>query len=136
MKNRTIIAFVAAFALAALVFQAAAQDKNAVEIMRQTDEADQADSGNRFAYLAGEIITSNTDTLYLGASYPLTDLMDISLYSIINGNDPSVIFDPWLVWDILPGWKLSTLMTVPFGEEDSSLGRMGVSGLLRLRFSF
>lgn len=100
------------------------------------DDPDDMTLNDRFAYLTGEIITSNTDTLYLGLRYPLTDLLDISLYSIVNCNDPSVILNPWLIWDVHPGWKLSASMTIPLGEEDSSLGRMGVSGLLRLRFSF
>jgi hypothetical protein len=100
------------------------------------DDKDDFTLNDRFAYITGEIITSNTDTLYLGARYPLTDLLDLSLYTIVNLNDQSVILNPWLEWDIFPNWKLSVAANIPAGHEDSGLGRMGVSGFTRLRYSF
>ena len=100
------------------------------------DNKDDLDLNDRLAYLTGEIITGNQDTLYLGAGYPLTDLMDLSLYTIINLNDPSLILNPWLEWDLRPGWKLSAALNVPLGQENSSLGRLGLSGFVRLRYYF
>ena len=94
------------------------------------------DLNDRFAYLTGEILSSDKDTLFLGGSYPVTDLMDFSLYAIVNCNENSAILNPWLVWDIRSGWKLSLSMTLPVGNRDGSLGRMDKGGFVRLRYSF
>lgn len=100
------------------------------------DNPDDMTLNDRFAYLTGEIITSNKDTLYLGLTYPITDLTDISLYSIVNVNDPSATFSPWLKWSAWPGWDVSLSLNIPAGAEDTSRGCMGTSGFLRVRVSF
>ena len=94
------------------------------------------DLNDRFAYLTGEVISPDKDTLFLGASYPVTDLMDFSLYGIINCNENSAILNPWLVWDVRTGWKLSLSITIPVGKDDGSLGRADMAGFIRLRYSF
>jgi hypothetical protein len=98
--------------------------------------ADELDLNDRFAYLTGEILSTNKDTLFLGASYPLTDLIDFSLYGIVNCNESSLILNPWIIWDLHEGLKLSASMSIPAGDDEGSNGRMGISGFLRLRYSF
>lgn len=94
------------------------------------------DLNDRFAYITGEILSADKDTLFLGGSYPLTDLMDFSLYAIVNCNENSALLNPWIIWDIRSGWKLSLSMTLPVGKREGSIGRMDVGGFLRLRYSF
>ncbi|VVS94323.1 hypothetical protein [Desulfoluna spongiiphila] len=100
------------------------------------DDTDEMTLNDRFAYLTGEILTSNKDTLYLGLTYPVTDLTDISLYTIVNCNDPSLTLSPWLEWNAHPGWDVSLSLNIPAGAEDASPGRTGTSGFVRVRYSF
>ena len=91
---------------------------------------------DRVGFFYGDILSTNRNTLFVGASYPVTDLMDLSLYGIVALNDPSAIVNPWLVVDISPGVKLWLTASVPVGEEQSHNGRSGPGGFCRLRFSF
>ena len=91
---------------------------------------------DRLAYLNGEILSINRDTLFSGLSYPLTDLLDFSLYTIIGCNDASVLLNPWLIYAIRPGLKLSLSLNIPIGDEDGQNGKSGASGFARLKFNF
>lgn len=99
-------------------------------------DADELDLNDRFAYITGEMLSTNKDTLFLGASYPVTDLIDFSLYGILNCNEQSMILNPWIIWDLHEGLKLSASMSIPVGEDNGSNGRMSIGGFLRLRYSF
>ena len=94
------------------------------------------DLNDRLAYLTGEIISPDKDTLFLGASYPVTDLMEFSLYGIINCNENNAMLNPWVVWDVWAGWTLSVSVTIPLGKEEGSIGRADTAGFVRLRYSF
>ncbi|MBD3306435.1 hypothetical protein GF348_08665 [candidate division KSB3 bacterium] len=91
---------------------------------------------DRLAYLTGEILSANRDTLYAGVSYPLTDLIEVSMYSLIGCNDPSAIFNPWLIYDLRPGLKLSVSVMLPVGDDESQHGKSGPSGFARLKWYF
>ena len=88
------------------------------------------------AYFTGEVLAAGKDTVFVGASYPITELIEIALYGIIHCNDPSGIANPWLLFDLYPGLKLSLTAYVPIGGSSSVLGMSGPSGFARLRFSF
>lgn len=91
---------------------------------------------DRMAYLTGEILSINRDTLFTGLSYPLTDLIDGSLYTIIGLNDSSAILNPWLVYNIRPGISLSLTANIPVGNQKSQVGESGPSGFFRLKYHF
>ncbi|MFC1718731.1 hypothetical protein ACFL6S_34080 [Candidatus Poribacteria bacterium] len=91
---------------------------------------------DRMAYLSGEILSTNRDTVFTGFTYPLTDLMDFSLYGILACNDPSVIVNPWLLYSIYPGVNLYITAYVPVGDEQSQNGKSGPGGFVRLKFNF
>jgi len=91
---------------------------------------------DRMAYFSGEILSTNRDTAFTGLTYPLTDLLDFSLYGILACNDPSAIINPWLLYNIRPGIKLSFALYVPVGTEQSQNGKAGPSTLVRMKFSF
>lgn len=99
------------------------------------------DSGNitlndRMAYFNGEILSIDQDTLFIGVSYPLTDLLEGSLYAIVGLNDSNTILNPWLIYDLRPGLKLSLSANVPLGDEEGQNGKSGASGFARLKFHF
>ena len=91
---------------------------------------------DRMAYLSGEILSTNRDTVFTGVTYPLTDLIDFSLYGILACNDPSIIVNPWLLYSIYPGVNLSLTAYVPVGDEQSQNGKSGSGGFVRLKFNF
>ena len=78
---------------------------------------------NRMAYLSGDILSINRDTVFTGFTYPLTDLIYFSLYGILACNDPSAIVNLWLLYSIYPGVNLSFIRV--FQLEQQNLGRGG-----------
>lgn len=91
---------------------------------------------DRMAYFNGEVLSNNRDTLFTGFSYPLTDLIEGAIYAIIGVNDSSAMLNPWLIYDLRPGLKLSISVNIPVGDEESQLGKSGASGFVRLKFNF
>ena len=91
---------------------------------------------HRMAYLSGEILSTDRDTVFTGFTYPLTDLIDFSLYGILACNDPSAVVNPWLVYSIYPGVNLTFTAYVPVGDEQSQNGKGGPGGFVRVKFSF
>jgi hypothetical protein len=91
---------------------------------------------DRFAYLAGETLAANRDTLFAGVSYPITDLMDLSLYSIVDLNTPSALLNPWLTWSAMPALTISASATVPVGDKNGPNGEAGLAGFVRARYNF
>ena len=76
------------------------------------------------------------DTLFGRVSYPLTDLTEVALNSIVNVNDPSTILNPWVLIDLFPAVKLTLTLYVPVGDEQSQNGKFGVSGFARIKIFF
>ena len=91
---------------------------------------------SRMAYMSGEILSLNRDTLVAGASYNLTDLLDVSLYIIGGLNDNSALINPWFNYKILPGCNLALSIYFPQGREDSANGRTGAQGFFRIKYNF
>jgi hypothetical protein len=101
----------------------------------RTDSSD-ITLNDRMAYFNGEILSIDQDTIFTGVSYPLTDLIEGSLYTIVGLNDSSVILNPWLLYDVRPGLKLSISANIPFGDEEGQNGKSGASGFARLKYHF
>lgn len=91
---------------------------------------------DRLAYFTGEILSMNRDTLVAGGSYPLTDLVDFSLYVIAGLNDRSAIINPWLEYAVFPGCKMSLSLYFPQGREESMIGKTGSGGFFRIRVNY
>lgn len=100
--------------------------------------ADTADItlNDRMAYFSGEILSTNRDTLFTGLSYPLSDLIEGSLYGMFNLNDGSILLNPWVIYDVRPGLTLSLSANIPLGEQDSQMGNAGPGGFARLKWNF
>ena len=47
-----------------------------------------------------------------------------------------MLLNPWLIYDLRPGLKLSASLNIPFGDEDGANGNAGVSGFARLKLNF
>ncbi len=90
---------------------------------------------DRMASFSGEILAIDRDTLFIGASYPIADLVELSVYGIVGMNDPSALVNPWLLVDLYPGLKLSVSAFFPIGDEAGQNGKMGFGGFARLRLS-
>jgi len=101
----------------------------------RTDRAD-ITLNDRMAYFNGEILSIDRDTLFTGVSYPLTDLLEGSLYAIVGLNDSNTLLNPWLIYDVRPGLKLSLSANIPLGDEEGQNGKSGASGFARLKFHF
>lgn len=90
----------------------------------------------RMAFLSGETLSMDKDTLFAGASYPITDLSELALYAIVGCSEGSVIFNPRYDYKIGEAWKLTVSAYFPFGPEDSLADNGGPGGFVRLRYSF
>jgi hypothetical protein len=99
-------------------------------------DKDELSLNDYMAFFSGEQIAIGRDTLFTGLSYPLTDFIEGSLYAIVNLNDGSGLLNPWLVYDIRPGLKLSASLNIPFGDDDGANGNAGISGFARLKLNF
>ena len=91
---------------------------------------------DRMAYLSGEVLSINRDTVFTGVTYPLTELIDFSLYGIVACNDTSAVVNPRLLYSIYPGVSLSLTAYVPVGDEQGQNGKSGPGGFARLKFNF
>jgi len=98
--------------------------------------ADDYNLNERLAMLTGERDAIGRDNLFLGGSYPLSDLVTMEFYTISNLDDPSVILNPWLIWIAHDDVTVSLSGQVPFGVEDSSLGEIGHFVFSRLKWAF
>jgi hypothetical protein len=91
---------------------------------------------DRMAFFTGETLVIGKDTVFGRISYPITDLTEISLNTIVNINDPSAIVNPWVLFDIFPAVKLTLTLYVPVGDDESQNGQFGVSGFARIKIFF
>jgi hypothetical protein len=107
-----------------------------MRIGRAAPSAGDITLNDRIAWFSGETLTMVTDTIYAGLSYPVHDLVDLSLYSLVGINDGSAWLVPWLEVNLFPGLKLSVMGSVPLGKEKSQVGRMGPGGFIRLKYYF
>jgi hypothetical protein len=94
------------------------------------------DINDRMALYSGRLLAINRDTIFTGASYPITDLTELAIYAVVGANDPSATINPWLNVDLYPGMKLWLTAYIPLGAEQSQNGKAGPGGFARLRFSF
>jgi len=97
---------------------------------------DAYDLNERIGLLAGERLTITRDTIFVGARYPLTDLLSLQVYAMFAPGDPSGMLNPWLVWDAADGLWIKATAQLPFGSEDSQNGRVGPGGFVRARMNF
>jgi hypothetical protein len=94
------------------------------------------DINDRMAFFTGETLAVGKDTLFFRASYPLTELTEFSMNTIVNANDPGALINPWLQFDLHPRVKLWAAAYFPVGDERGQMGKLGVSGFIRLKIFF
>lgn len=76
------------------------------------------------------------NNLFVGARYPIAGKASIELYNIINANDPSVLLNPWLVWNARENIKVSFSAHIPVGKEDTSFGQRPPTAFGRIQLNF
>lgn len=91
---------------------------------------------DRLQYYSGENISIVKNTLFTGLSYPITDLSDIGLYSIIGIDDKSLIINPNLKISLITNVSMDMNLVIPYSKEESSLGNAGMGGFVRIKASF
>ena len=97
---------------------------------------DELSLNDYMAVFGGEQIAMTQNTLFTGLSYPLSDFIEGSLYTIVNIDDGSGLMNPWIIYDIRPGLKLSISLNIPFGGQNGANGNAGASGFARLKLNF
>lgn len=90
---------------------------------------------DRAQYYEGEHLSLAKNTLFSGASYPVTDLSELGLYTIYSVDIASVIINPRYSLDVAEGAQLDCNLQIPAGDEDA-VGKNGAGGFLRLKLSF
>lgn len=94
------------------------------------------DLNDRLGMFTGETLAIGSDTLFAGASYPITELWELALYGIVNLDDPSTMVTPWVRAGLYENVSLSMSGVIPIGDGTGQLGQVGPGGFVRLRVSF
>ena len=91
----------------------------------------------RLAYFQGAMDSIGRDNLFVGARYPLTDLVTFEVNGIFNLNDPSIVLNPWVNWIASDDIVVNFVAQIPIADgERTAIGRSGTSMFVRLNFSF
>ncbi len=88
-------------------------------------------------FISAQIKTISRDQLYLYASYPLTDLLTISLSTVYSFSDQSAGFIPMLQYSLFENLDLTAISQFYLGREGTAFAdNLGNGGLVRLRYYF
>ncbi|MCK4639842.1 MAG: hypothetical protein KAU06_00755 [Candidatus Marinimicrobia bacterium] len=87
-------------------------------------------------YFAGERKSLNQNYLFNLAMYPLGDLLDAGLLSIINLNDKSAVVIPQLIYRIYQDVELTFMGSLFIGEDTDEFGYQEYGARVRLRTYF
>ncbi len=90
---------------------------------------------DRIEYYTGEHLSLAKNTLFTGASYPVTDLSELGIYTIYEIDVQSVMINPQYTYDIAEGAELSVNGQFPAGRK-KAVGSSGPGGFVRVKFSF
>ena len=74
--------------------------------------------------------------LFLGESLPVFELWNWANYLIVNLNDRSGVFFPWLDYNLSDNAELVLVGYLPFGNSSSEYGAFGFGGFVRIRIYF
>ena len=88
-------------------------------------------------FISAQLKTIARDQLYLYASYPLTDLLNINLSAVYCPRDNSAGLIPMLQYSIYENLDLIAISQFYLGKEGTAFaGNLGNGGLVRLRYYF
>jgi len=88
-------------------------------------------------YVNGEILTVSKNQIYVYASYPATDLIDMSLSSIVSLSDKSAGFVVMLRYSLFENLMLNVISQLYTGKNGTAFGKnLGDGGLVRLRLFY
>jgi len=76
------------------------------------------------------------DYLYLGGSYPITELIDWKNYIILNLNDESGMLYPWFDYSFNDNTVITLVGYIPFGKDETEFGSFGIGGFARIKVYF
>lgn len=92
---------------------------------------------NRWMRLIGETGENlGQDYLFLGESYPLTDLLTGSSYAILSLTDRSFVVYPYLEYSLSDNAVLTLIGYAPVGNATSEFGAFGWGAIVRGRYYF
>lgn len=72
------------------------------------------------------------DRLFLGGSYPFTNLWKGALYGLINLNDRSFALNPWVYWNARENVEVDLTASLPWGGGGTEFGECPRVGFIRL----
>ena len=76
------------------------------------------------------------DYLYLGESYSLAELIEWSNYIIVNLNDKSFTYTPWLSFSLNDNVDFDLTANIPYGNDDSEFSQFDENITVRLKVYF
>lgn len=99
-------------------------------------KAGQTNFDDYLVYYSGERKSINQNYLFNLAMYPLTDLLDLSAFGIINLDDKSIVIAPQLMYRIFQNVEISLLGSWFAGDQTDEFGYQQLGARLRLRAYF
>jgi hypothetical protein len=97
---------------------------------------DQTGLFDYFNYFNYDIKSLNQNYAFGLIQYPITDLIDVSLYSIVNIDDKSSAINPKLIYRIYQDVELTLIGTYFYGDNRDEFGYQDYMARLRLRAYF
>jgi len=76
------------------------------------------------------------DYFYLGESYSLAELIEWSNYIIVNLNDKSFTYTPWLSFSLNDNVDFDLTANIPYGNDDSEFSQFEENIAVRLKVYF
>jgi hypothetical protein len=98
--------------------------------------SDQTGLFDYFNYFNYDIKSLNQNYAFGLIQYPITDLIDVSLYSIVNIDDKSSAINPKLIYRIYQDVELTLIGTYFYGDNRDEFGYQDYMARLRLRAYF
>ncbi len=86
--------------------------------------------------LDGSIESLGRNYAFTMAQYPITELMNGSLYVLYNASDGSAMLYPWVDFTLGDNIESDIVVYLPVGNHNSEYGASDIGGMLRLKVYF
>lgn len=86
--------------------------------------------------LSGERTNLGRDYIFLRASHPVTDLMEMGSFTLINLNDESFVIVPEMIYNLTENTDITIMLNLFSGKDSTEYGEFPSGGFIRLRAYF